>query len=313
MAPMTRPDDTEPTARAHAACRETIEHFNNLLASRDATIADLERRLAEARQPLFVDGEFTAHSGGKLPFKIECDALTNADIATLAAEIARRFKFSRLIGVPRGGIRLHTALLPYMSLGHGTLIVDDVLTTGHSMEEYRQRVDPKAQGVVIFARGPCPDWIVPLFSVAAPPPPVAEASGEFGHPAPRNFDKERPGPGWKISDDTQRELQEMEQQQRESVARLRSAPQPTADHTEQARELAKRWQPGLYGDPDGLARELLELLTAAERAGAEKAVDYMGSMVAMDYDREACIAGALAARDAALTEGEEEHADRRKP
>jgi hypothetical protein len=208
------------------------------LASRDATIADLERRLAEAR-----------------------------------ADVVRGFA---------------NAIL-------------------HGSDEHRAWLLDAAEAYIAGAPMPSPR------PVAAPPPPVAEASGEFGHPAPRNFDKERPGPGWKISDDTQRELQEMEQQQRESVARLRSAPQPTADHTEQARELAKRWQPGLYGDPDGLARELLELLTAAERAGAEKAVDYMGSMVAMDYDREACIAGALAARDAALTEGEEEHADRRKP
>jgi hypothetical protein len=45
------------------------------------------------------------------------------------------------------------------------LIVDDVLTTGASMEAARAKLWPGSLplGVVIFARGPCPDWVWPIF------------------------------------------------------------------------------------------------------------------------------------------------------
>jgi orotate phosphoribosyltransferase len=117
---------------------------------------------------LFVDGEFTAHSGETLPFKIDCDALTDADFATLAAKISRRMvRFRDVYGIPRGGVRLGLALLRYCTGSplDPMLIVDDVLTTGRSMEEARKRFGPNTIGAVIFARGPCPDWIVPLFAL----------------------------------------------------------------------------------------------------------------------------------------------------
>jgi hypothetical protein len=206
------------------------------LASRDATIADLERRLAEAR-----------------------------------ADVVRGFA---------------NAIL-------------------HGSDEHRAWLLDAAEAYIAGAPMPSPR------PVDAPPRPVAEASGEFGHPAPRNFDKERPGPGWKISDDTQRELQEMEQQQRESVARLRSAPQPTADHTERARELyfAATHNYRLSGPmpSNKWVEECATALAAAERAGAEKMRERAAQFV------EGCGMGlngvhlavgirAIAARDAALTE-----------
>jgi hypothetical protein len=173
-----------------------------LLAARDATIADLERRLAEAR-----------------------------------ADVVRGFA---------------NAIL-------------------HGSDEHRAWLLDAAEAYIAGAPMPSPR------PVDAPPRPVAEASGEFGHPAPRNFDKERPGPGWKISDDTQRELQEMEQQQRESVARLRSAPQPTADHTERARELyfAATHNYRLSGPmpSNKWVEECATALTAAERAGVKDAIN----------------------------------------
>ena len=43
------------------------------------------------------------------------------------------------------------------------LIVDDVLTTGASMEHERARCSGRTIGVVLFARGPCPEWIHPVF------------------------------------------------------------------------------------------------------------------------------------------------------
>ena len=46
------------------------------------------------------------------------------------------------------------------------LIVDDVLTTGGSMVDHRAALGgSRCKGVVIFARGECPSWVVPLFQM----------------------------------------------------------------------------------------------------------------------------------------------------
>lgn len=122
---------------------------------------------------LFKWGAFKSHSGVGLLWKIDCDALTDDDIETLARVVAGRFRFSRVHGVPEGGLRLAHALKKYATANSwAILIVDDVLTTGASMEEARrlllhpfeQAMAPQAIGVVIFARGPCPDWVKPIFT-----------------------------------------------------------------------------------------------------------------------------------------------------
>jgi hypoxanthine phosphoribosyltransferase len=83
--------------------------------------------------------------------------------------IARHFEFGLVIGIPRGGIRLATALIKYTTLdARSVLIVDDVLTTGASMEQTRGRFEGSAEqirGVVIFARAKCPDWITTIFQL----------------------------------------------------------------------------------------------------------------------------------------------------
>ena len=69
-----------------------------------------------------------------------------------------------MYGVPTGGTRLADALGPYKTDEGVDLIVDDVLSTGASMEEARKQfLDPI--GVVIFARGQCPDWVYPVFEM----------------------------------------------------------------------------------------------------------------------------------------------------
>lgn len=117
--------------------------------------------------PLFETKEWNMHSGALSSFKIECDALTDEDIETLALIISQRFIFGDVYGVPNGGIRLANALQKYITVHHDSrLIVDDVLTTGNSIHE--TRFDLKwnnAMGVVIFARGPCPDWVIPIFQM----------------------------------------------------------------------------------------------------------------------------------------------------
>jgi orotate phosphoribosyltransferase len=114
---------------------------------------------------LFAMGNFVLHSGARSRWKIDCDMLGDEDWATLAMMITERIPrpFGSVIGIPRGGLTLAQALKPYATEGP-TLIVDDVLTTGNSMELLRRQI-PNAMGAVVFARGPCPSWVVPLFQM----------------------------------------------------------------------------------------------------------------------------------------------------
>lgn len=116
---------------------------------------------------LFQTGEFSLHSGGVSNFKIECDELTEADLETLAMLISEKFEFNLVVGIPTGGEPLAEKLEKYVNeYASKTLIVDDVLSTGSSMEDYRWDLDGRENiGVVIFARGPCQSWITPLFSM----------------------------------------------------------------------------------------------------------------------------------------------------
>ncbi len=126
---------------------------------------------------LFLQGEFELHSGTITDWKIQCDALDDGDLACLAQLIARYcHPFGTVEGVPRGGLRLAEHCKTHASQGP-LLIVDDVCTTGASLEAQRQ--ERFAKGAVIFARGPWPRWVQPLF-VLWPPfvfPPLLEQTG----------------------------------------------------------------------------------------------------------------------------------------
>ena len=121
------------------------------------------------RKNLFEKKTFTMHSGDVGRWKIECDALTDKDIDTLAFIIASQVTFRRVIGVATGGLRIAKSLEKYKSENGWCLIVDDVLTTGNSMEEVRNKyvedVD-NIMGVVLFARSQCPSWVIPLFQMS---------------------------------------------------------------------------------------------------------------------------------------------------
>jgi len=111
---------------------------------------------------------FISHSGKKLDFKIECDFLTDADLNVFAHIILKKYNFSNVIGIPRGGVRLSNLLKHHQnSESKHILIVDDVLTTGDSMEKMRSKFIDKSniKGVVMFSRGKTPNWIDPIFQL----------------------------------------------------------------------------------------------------------------------------------------------------
>lgn len=121
---------------------------------------------------LFNSGIFTLASNKSSNFKIDCDYLDDYDIETLSRIIYDTAKpFGYVKGVPTGGLRLADALRKYIdTTANGILIVDDVLTTGKSMESILEETIKRTknlniQGVVIFARGLCPEWITPLFTL----------------------------------------------------------------------------------------------------------------------------------------------------
>ncbi len=120
----------------------------------------------EPRRDVFVLDDFTMHSGATGHWKIECDALTDGDIECLAEMLAVQLPdFAAVIGVAEGGNRIAAAMDKYRADVGPYLIVDDVLTTGASMEDTRRFCSMPTIGAVLFARGPCPSWVTPLFSL----------------------------------------------------------------------------------------------------------------------------------------------------
>lgn len=129
-------------------------------------------------------GDFTLNSGTHSKWKLECDNLTDGEIEGLVVMIKEMVgEFETVEGVPTGGLRLAKAMGKYATRCGGFfpgphLIVDDVLTTGGSMVRTLTarggsllRVIPRlpdgaeVKGAVIFARGPCPEWIRPVFQM----------------------------------------------------------------------------------------------------------------------------------------------------
>lgn len=123
---------------------------------------------------LFEYGEFMSAAGLCLPWKINCDALTNEDWQCIASMIGNTRKFGCVEGVPTGGLQLAKALERYITVGNELLIVDDVLTTGSSME--RHRAGREAFGVVLFARNLCPNWISSIWNLGSVPAPMGRAT-----------------------------------------------------------------------------------------------------------------------------------------
>ena len=91
---------------------------------------------------LFQKVDFKSSAGLDLSWKIECDAISDDEwecIATMIMEKAKPFRSA--IGVPRGGVKLAELLNKYATGSYldPMCIIDDVLTTGKSMEECRTK------------------------------------------------------------------------------------------------------------------------------------------------------------------------------
>lgn len=121
---------------------------------------------------LFQLGDFTLASGRKSAWKIDCDALSDDDINTLASLINNIVDpFCWVGGVPRGGLRLAEAMKQYATpnAANNYLIVDDVFTTGKSVMKWKNALcfhpEANVQGAVIFARGPVFHWVRALFTM----------------------------------------------------------------------------------------------------------------------------------------------------
>lgn len=117
--------------------------------------------------------DVTLNSGRRSTFKIEGDAITDGEWSAAADLLALVLPpYDEVHGIPRGGIALAERLYEHGREGTGAvLVVDDVFTTGGSMERKRAELigsgrDPeRIGGAVMFARGPCPRWVTPLFTL----------------------------------------------------------------------------------------------------------------------------------------------------
>ena len=121
---------------------------------------------------LFQSVDFKSHSGLELKWKIECDALSDPEWFTISQMIMEiSVPFKEAIGIPRGGTKLGNLLNQYGTRKREDpiLLVDDVLTTGESMKEFKTkrtwRNPADYIGWVVFARTKTPKWVTALFQM----------------------------------------------------------------------------------------------------------------------------------------------------
>ncbi len=122
---------------------------------------------------LFQSMNFKSHSGLDLTWKIECEVFSDPEWFTISKMIMEHSTpFREVVGIPKGGVKL-AALLNAYATGNEKdpiCIVDDVLTTGSSMEYFleqyqRNRRPLTAIGWVVFARTQTPNWVNALFQM----------------------------------------------------------------------------------------------------------------------------------------------------
>jgi len=122
---------------------------------------------------LFIKGDFKSHSGLPLTWKIECDSLTDEDLDALATiAIWELPLFKAVVPIPIGGNRLAEILEKCTTaISSNIIIVDDVLTTGKSMNDKKKELisygisEDNIYGLVIFDRSKKAneEWIYSIF------------------------------------------------------------------------------------------------------------------------------------------------------
>jgi len=121
-------------------------------------------------KPIFQTGEFKLHSGKNSNWKIECDNLTREDWHTLA-QISSKIigEFDKVFSCGGAADFFAQELKEFSTKTGPSLIVDDVLTSGNTMERVKKNFQAiwniEVKGIVAFARGPCPSWITPIFTL----------------------------------------------------------------------------------------------------------------------------------------------------
>lgn len=124
---------------------------------------------------LFQEVDFKSHSGLDLNWKIECDCISKKEwkcLATMIMDYETR-PFCSAVGIPRGGVMLGSYLNLYSTQDYNDpyLIVDDVLTTGGSMDEFADQYFRNRDikngyfGWVVFARNKPQNWVKSLFQM----------------------------------------------------------------------------------------------------------------------------------------------------
>ena len=122
---------------------------------------------------LFQDVDIIGHAGGKLTWKIECDAISDAEWQVLANLILHYEKrpFRVAIGIPTGATTLGNILNRHATgeRQHPVLVVDDVYTTGTSVREFKEKnyADEHIIQWVCFARKPTTSDVNALFTMPA--------------------------------------------------------------------------------------------------------------------------------------------------
>lgn len=106
------------------------------------------------------------HSGRESIFKIDCDHLTDDEVEAGCALLAKFLpSFGAVSGVPTGGLRMEQAMKKHLTDSSVRLIVDDVWTTGRSVNNFIAANFPHEHCItgVFFARGIMPNDAWALF------------------------------------------------------------------------------------------------------------------------------------------------------
>ena len=119
---------------------------------------------------IFIHGKFTFASGLQSNFKIDCDDLTDDELYTLALQSYQFLpRFKEVYGVPTGGLRFAEQMRKFVSEFGNILVVDDVFTTGKSINNFVEVNNfdrNNVRGLVIFARNTPPVWIKSIFTMS---------------------------------------------------------------------------------------------------------------------------------------------------